>query len=162
MHVNPYPTHVHANVIGLDPPAHRRRSSAAKCVTTINGYFWLFSLLGMAISNKSRFSPCYQASTIMPVKIYGHDFKFMDIDGAAGRFALKDATGMRPSNLRSRTNNRCTQHFPFVFNSYQRTTIQTRTSRPPLGRGLVHIGLSTLPQLHICVFGLWFWVLRRP
>jgi len=29
----------------------------------------------------------------MPIKIYGHDFKFMDIDGAACRFGLKDATG---------------------------------------------------------------------
>ena len=29
----------------------------------------------------------------MPIKIYGHDFRFVNIDGAACRFGLKDATG---------------------------------------------------------------------
>jgi len=45
------------------------------------------------LATKVGFSPCYQASSIMPVNIYGHDLKSIAVDGAACGFALKDATG---------------------------------------------------------------------
>ena len=142
MHVNPYSTHVHANVIGLDPPAHRRCSSAAKCVTTINGYFWLFSLWEWQSATKVGFHHVIKPQPSCQSKYTtttSSSWTSMSTQICVERFHQT-----RQSNLRGRTNNRCAQRFPFTFNSYQRTMIEPPSVRTRIGTyRAVHIASAS-------------------